>query len=61
MHKMLLLKYIIVLLDDPDPSLSLSQTRSVWGQEPDFLTHKHSRLLAQKWIFSPAYLRSCNK
>jgi len=50
-----------VLLDDPAPSLLLSQTRSVWGQEPSSLTHRHSRLLAQKQIFSLAYLRSWNK
>jgi len=49
------------LLNDPASSLLLSQTKSVWGQEPGSLMHRRSRLLAQKQIFSPAYLRSWNK
>jgi hypothetical protein len=26
-----------------------------WGQEPGCLMHRHCRLLAEKWILSPAY------
>jgi len=45
-------------LDASASSLSLSKTISdypFWGQEPGSLTHRHCRVLTQKFTFSPAH------